>query len=421
LILELVTVYFVLRALWLMYKSFTAEGLTDFERGEMFGEATFDIVTVIFGEEIVKWLGEWFKGAEVAAGADELAELRKLVPDEALLNRLLKSVGGDAKELKALLGLLGNDGVKLEELLALTGNDSAKVRELVGLAGGDGPKAAELVRKANGNSGRVTELLRGTGGDVGKVEAALEAAVDLEKAGMDGAFIDAMNADGLTGAKKLLSLANNDGAAVQRLLDLCGKNSGQVERFLKAVPNPSELERLIGEASGAPPAGSGPDRIASVLDRIGEGPHSVANFETELQAQVKIDAKILRGEINPGGRLIGGHSPEILTSPDFQVIGTPTTNANGTIVAKFKKILSPGPPPVLSPTKQSTLAPRGWTDADILSAGEQVSNTPAVETRISDHATLHTGSVRGVDWVVIKDGSGRVISSFPTGGSPFHL
>jgi hypothetical protein len=183
---------------------------------------------------------------------------------------------------------------------------------------------------------------------------------------------------------------------VQRLLNLCGKNAGEVERFLKAVPNPSELERLIGEASGAPPVGSGPDRMARVLDRIGEGPHSVANFETELRAQVKIDAKILRGEISPSGKLIGGHSPEILTSPaDFQVIGTPTTNADGTIVAKFKKILSPGPPPTLSSTKTSTLAPRGWTDADILSAGDQVANTAAVESRISDHATLHTGNVRG--------------------------
>ena len=97
-------------------------------------------VSVVFGEEIIKWLGEWFKGAEAAAGADELAELRKLVPDEALLNRLLKSAGGDAMELKALLGLVGNDGVKLEELLALTGNATTKARELVGLAGGDGGK-----------------------------------------------------------------------------------------------------------------------------------------------------------------------------------------------------------------------------------------------------------------------------------------
>ncbi|WP_033261803.1 EndoU domain-containing protein [Amycolatopsis vancoresmycina] len=498
----------VLRALWLMYKSFTKDGLTDFERGELFGEALFDILTVVFGEEIAKWFGEWFKGLEFAGDGGELAELRKLVPDEELLGRLLKAVDGDAKEVKALLGLVGNDGAKLEELLALTGNDTGKLRELAGLAGGDGVRAIGLVRKAEGNAERVIELLwaerdvakveaaldaaadlrragvpparvdamtagrlraakdllpavgndghkldelltlvhddaakaaelirkaggdadrtlaflRNAGGDVAKAEAALDAAVELERAGMDRAFVDALTADDLAAVKKLLPPANQDGAALQRVLNLCNKDFARVERFLKALPGqPADLERLIGEAGTAPSAGSGADRIARVLDRIGEGPHSVPQFEAEVRAQVKIDTKILRGEVNSGGKLIGGHSPEILTSPDFRIVGTPTTNADGTVVAKFRKVLNPGPPEVLSTPKKSTLAPRGWTDADVLSAGDQVARTPVRQTRATDGATLHTGTVNGVDWVVIKDASGRVTSSFPTGGQAFTL
>ncbi|MET8851726.1 EndoU domain-containing protein [Amycolatopsis sp. NPDC004625] len=507
-LLVLAAAAIVLRALWLMYQSFTKDGLTDFERGELFGEALFDVLTVVFGEEIAKWFGEWFKGLEFAGEGGELAELRKLVPDEELLNRLLKAVNGDAKEVKALLGLVGNDGAKLEELLALTGNDTGKLRELAGLAGGDGARAIGLVRKAEGNAERVLELLRAehdvakveaaldaaadlrragvaparvdamdagrlraakdllpavgndgrkldelltlvhddpakaadlvrkangdadrtlaflrtAGGDVAKAEAALDAAVELERAGMDRAFVDALTADDLTAVKKLLPLASQDGAALERVLNLCGKDLTRAERFLKALPGqPADLERLIGEAGTAPPVGSGADRIARVLDRIGEGPHSVPQFEAEVRAQVKIDTKVLRGEVNPNGKLIGGHSPEILTSPDYRIVGTPTTNADGTVVAKFRKVLSPGPPEVLSTPKKSTLAPRGWTDADVLDAGDQVARTPVVQTRATDNATLHTGTVNGVGWVVIKDASGRVTSSFPTGGQAFTL
>jgi hypothetical protein len=292
LILELVTVYFVLRALWLMYKSFTAEGLTDFERGEMFGEATFDIVAVLFGEEIVKWLGEWFKGAEVAAEADELAELRKLVPDETLLNRLLKSVGGDAKELKALLGLLGNDGAKLEELLALTGNDAAKLKRLLAYPSINGAKLEELLTKAGGDSDRLLALLEANNGDIARVEQELEGVTPPEKPpNSEGSVQPPVSYDPSVRTDPELQL---DRDPAPRL----GETPEQAAERARAAESEIELRRAMGVYNAL---GDAPPRINLAENdaaHAGEGAHSLERHGP--------DVPLTRGDAAPGGRSIQG-------------------------------------------------------------------------------------------------------------------
>lgn len=149
---------------------------------------------------------------------------------------------------------------------------------------------------------------------------------------------------------------------------------------------------------------------------------------------IALDEKILLGRQktpnSPGTSpigdqrvLVGGHSPEILNNPNFRVLSE-ATNVDGTVTAKFQKVLqpaSPGPPPVaevLSKPKTSTLAPSNWSNADILRAGDQVAGTPPVMTRTGDGATLHRGTIDGIQWEVIRDATGQVTSSYPTGGNP---
>jgi len=64
------------------------------------------------------------------------------------------------------------------------------------------------------------------------------------------------------------------------------------------------------------------------------------------------------------------------------------------------------------------LAPDSWSDAQIITMTQQVGDTLAVATRDRDGATLHRQRVAGIEWEVIKDVSGNVTSSYPTGGQP---
>jgi hypothetical protein len=225
-------------------------------------------------------------------------------------------------------------------------------------------------------------------------------------------------------AKKLENLLGKvpNVAQLEQLLNLTD-DAAQLERFLTHIDNPVELQRLINHAG----LGTAPDafRLDRVLDKMGSGKKNIADVEAALDAQKKIDNKILFGEqkgTTPGTAdfrtIRGGHSPRILTDPNYQILSQ-TNNPDGTIVAKFQKLVSPGPPQVWSKTKTSTLAPSGWTDNDMLRAGDQVAKTPPVlPPRTSDGATLHRDTINGVQWEVIKDASGNVTSSYPTGGTP---
>ncbi len=120
---------------------------------------------------------------------------------------------------------------------------------------------------------------------------------------------------------------------------------------------------------------------------------------------------------SPGGmsnEVIGGHSPQIKTSPNFdhEVL---ETYPDGTSKVKF---VTQFPDGNLSKIKQSTLAPDDWTDQKILDTTGKVADTPEVASRVRDGATLHRQTVDGVQWEVIKDAQGNITSSYPTGGNP---
>jgi len=144
--------------------------------------------------------------------------------------------------------------------------------------------------------------------------------------------------------------------------------------------------------------------------------------EQRLAGAQKIDRKILKGEQvgnTPGTAdfrtIRGAHSPSIRNDPSF-VITSDVRNADGTSVVKFTKKVADGPPEVRSKPKTSTLTPDSWSDGDILVAGDTVAATPALATRARDGTTLHKDVVEGVEWEVLKDSSGTVTSSYPTGG-----
>ena len=133
--------------------------------------------------------------------------------------------------------------------------------------------------------------------------------------------------------------------------------------------------------------------------------------------------KILYGERvpnpnSPGGlsnKLIGAHSPKIKSRPDF-VVDVICNNRDGTTSVKLVKLFPDGS---ISKIKKSTLAPDSWSDDKIIDTTNQVARTSPVATSSrGDGSTLHRQIVDGVEWEVIKDSSGNVTSSYPTGGTP---
>lgn len=135
--------------------------------------------------------------------------------------------------------------------------------------------------------------------------------------------------------------------------------------------------------------------------------------------------KILYGERvlnpnSPGGisnKLIGAHSPKIKSRSDFNV-EILSNNPDGTTTVRLIKQFPDGN---ISKRKKSTLAPDTWSDDKIIDATNQVARTDLIAIRLQDRATLHQQRIDGVDWVVIKDALGNVISSYPTGGQPIKF
>lgn len=139
----------------------------------------------------------------------------------------------------------------------------------------------------------------------------------------------------------------------------------------------------------------------------------------------KIDSKILFGASKPGtNNIIGGHSPDVLNSPHYQMSHDKTVvNPDGTISVKdFKMMIvrkdgtwgwSKGKSP-----NTHTIAPPSWTNADILRAGHTTAAAPGTLLGQSNGVTrlLHTKVIDGVEWQVITE-NGVITSSFPTGGN----
>lgn len=446
----LLIIGFVLLGAYYIYLSITRDDLSDYERGRLAGRGVFEIVLSVFGGRIFAKLGKWARGlaggGEATADAARLARLQQLVGDEAQLERLLGNVGGDAAQLERLLATSGNNAAQLERLLGLSAGDAGQLERLLArtenaaqlerLLGRADPAQLERLLGQTTDAAQLERLLGATGSDAAQLERLLGRTTDaaqlerlLGATGNDAARLDRLLAKTSDTAQleRLLGAAGNDAAQLERLLTITD-DAAQAERLLGRVNNAAELEGLINRAGfGAPPS---PDvtRLERALDQLGSGNHPIAAIEAKLDELIALDSKILEGRtvapptpgVPPTGaarEIIGAHSPRILTRPDFNIMSQ-VTNADGTISVKFTKQVSPGPPPVMSSPKRSTLAPASWSDADILRTGDQVANTPAIQTRIRDGATLHRDVVNGVQWEVIKDASGRVTSSYPTGGNP---
>lgn len=91
-----------------------------------------------------------------------------------------------------------------------------------------------------------------------------------------------------------------------------------------------------------------------------------------------------------------------------------SVNADGTVVVRY---ICGFPCGGVSRIKKSTLAPPDWSDAKIIDTTHRVGDTPSRGTRPADGATFHRDVVDGVTWDVIKDPSGNVVSSYPSGGT----
>lgn len=138
----------------------------------------------------------------------------------------------------------------------------------------------------------------------------------------------------------------------------------------------------------------------------------------------RLDSKILFGEGKKGtNNIIGGHSPDVLTSPNYQMNSPRITNPDGTISVKgFKGVIERKDETIgFSKAKSThTIAPPNWNNGDVLRAGAITAARRGEILRIEGGVitTKHTATVNGVKWVVLKD-DGVVTSSFPTGGKDF--
>ncbi len=138
----------------------------------------------------------------------------------------------------------------------------------------------------------------------------------------------------------------------------------------------------------------------------------------------RIDAKILHTAAKPGTNdIIGGHSPDVLNSPRYQMDATRVVNPDGTVsVTGFKGMITrkDGIEGFSKAKFQNTVAPPSWSNADVLKAGQTTSAAPGTLLRDVGgvRTTVHTLTINGVKWVVIKE-NGTMTSSFPTGGRPF--
>ncbi|MGR9201683.1 hemagglutinin repeat-containing protein [Rhizobium leguminosarum] len=125
-----------------------------------------------------------------------------------------------------------------------------------------------------------------------------------------------------------------------------------------------------------------------------------------------MEEKILFGEINARGRLIGAHSGDVISDGNY-VVKVNSINSDGTINAAVQMYDASG---ALSAAKNSTLFPSTWNYDEVLAAIKQVGDGPTISTRQTDGATFHQGSVNGVTVTVIKNGN-AVTAGYPTGGS----
>ena len=191
-------------------------------------------------------------------------------------------------------------------------------------------------------------------------------------------------------------------------------------RLLKGKIKPRTKGAIGGEAtvSGGPPSSAprsaSPPKEPKVIDSDSalEAPVAPA-VVPKLPADMA--GKVLYGTKNAKGKLIGAHSPEVLNRPDFKV-KIEKVNPDGTMDAILQKQWPDG---TWSAPKRSTLAPAGWSDTKIVEVTERIaSSKPVGVPRVPGGETLHSSTVEGVAWVVIKDQAGAVTASYPSPSLP---
>ena len=229
------------------------------------------------------------------------------------------------------------------------------------------------------------------------------------------------------------------------LIDVLAVVGGGGEAVTKAAAKLPRLQRLArqiegklarrGKASrggttdsgGAAPAPPPPPRPSTQAPRerkavdLDEPPALAAEAPAPVTPPVvpKIPAsmteKILLGAKSDKGKLIGAHSREILTRPEFNV-KVLKTNLDGTVEVMVKKQWPDG---TWSPAKPSTLPPAGWTDTKVIEVTERLAAAkPVGLPRPPKGDTLHSSTVDGVLWVVIKEGGKDVAASYPAQKPP---
>ena len=137
-----------------------------------------------------------------------------------------------------------------------------------------------------------------------------------------------------------------------------------------------------------------------------------------------IESKILFGAKRPGtNEFVGGHSPDVLNSPNYTMTNR-TINPDGTVSVKDFKAMIERKDGTIGFSKSKspnihTIAPPSWSNADVLAAGRKAAQAPGVVLRDSNGVvtTSHVTHFKGVEWQVLKE-NGKITSSFPTGGRP---
>ncbi|EJL95331.1 RHS repeat-associated core domain protein containing protein [Pseudomonas sp. GM24] len=192
------------------------------------------------------------------------------------------------------------------------------------------------------------------------------------------------------------------------------------------VPNPTGWVDPLG-LNSCPPGDETKGKKADDSEKAehdeGRAPPDPYNRPYAGALPAQMQDKILFGTRSPNSnKPIGGHSSEVLKSPKHQMTVL-QKNPDGTIkVEDFKMILERKDGTVGMSAKKGgkhTLAPETWSNDKILWVTDEVAATPGVLMRDVDGVTttLHTKTVDGVQWQVLKD-NGVVTSSFPAGDAP---
>ncbi|MEQ1570434.1 MAG: hypothetical protein ABMA64_32675, partial [Myxococcota bacterium] len=221
-------------AAYYIYLAVTTPGLSAYERGKLFGHATFELVMGFAGVE--------FKGGSLLRFTQWGGKIPQAVS-------IVQKAGSVAKAAE-IYRLVGN----LERTLSLIDKvgDVGRIAELVGRVG-DAGQLVSLIDKV-GDVGRLTTLLDKVG-DAGRLTSLLDKVGDV---GQLGSLIDKVGDAG-----RLSSLIDRVGSAerLTTLLDRVG-NADQLAGLLDKVGDAERLSTLIDKVGDV-------NQLSALIDRVG--------------------------------------------------------------------------------------------------------------------------------------------------------